>query len=142
MADKGLTTGGLLSIRRTSMNIFEKAIRNKYRFNFRGIVSTEDLFDLNEKQLDEIFKTLRSQLKQTTEESLLEEKDQEAQELDIKIAIVKAIVEEKLQAKKDKVEAKAKSERKQKLLGILAKKQDQKDEEMSEADILKELEQL
>ena len=107
------------------MNIFEKSVREKMRFPFRGVISVEDLWDLSVKDLDAIFKTLNSQLKQVKEESLLETKTKEDVTLDTQIAIVKYIVKIKLEEEKTRLEAKDKKEKKQKLLEILASKQDE-----------------
>ena len=46
------------------MSIFEKATRGKMRFQFKGLVSVEDLWDLSVQDLDKIFKSLNSQKKQ------------------------------------------------------------------------------
>ena len=39
-------------------NIFEYAVRNKIRFPFKGMISSEDLWDLTLENLDSIYKTL------------------------------------------------------------------------------------
>ena len=41
--------------------IFEMATRTKMRFPFKGMVSTEDLWELSVKDLDAVFKVLNSQ---------------------------------------------------------------------------------
>lgn len=106
-------------------NIFEVATRERFRFPFRGLTSVEDLWTLPVKDLDSIFKVLNSQLKQVKEESLLETKTQQDEELDMKIEIVKHIVKVKLAESKAKEDTKAKKEHKQKLLEVLASKQDE-----------------
>jgi len=83
----------------TNTNIFEVAVKSKFRFEFKGLISVEDLFDLNVRDLDSVFKTLNSQLKQVKEESLLEIKTKQDEELDIKIEIVKYIFEVKKKQK-------------------------------------------
>jgi len=107
------------------MNIFEVAIRTKMRFQFKGIITVEDLFDLNVRELDLIFKGLNSQLKQVKEESLLNTKTKQDQELDTKIEIVKYIVKVKLEEENSRLLAKEQKEKKQKILEILSDKQDQ-----------------
>ena len=42
-------------------NIFEMATRNKYRFPYKGMISVEDLWDLNQTQLDSIYKALNKE---------------------------------------------------------------------------------
>jgi hypothetical protein len=106
-------------------NIFEVAARNKFRFQFNGIINTEDLFDLTPRNLDSIFKTLNSELKKVKEESLLEVKTQQDKELDMKIEIVKYIVNVKLEEAELRAKAKDQKEKKQKILEIMSDKQDQ-----------------
>jgi len=106
-------------------SIFEVAIRSKFRFPFKGMISVEDLFDLNVKDLDSVFKVLNSQLKQVKEESLLEIKTQQDQELDMKIEIIKHIVKVKQEEAEKQLQAKSVKEQKQKLMEIYASKKDE-----------------
>jgi len=78
-----------------TVNIFEVATRNMYRFPFKGTSNVEDMWQISVKELDSVFKVLNSQLKQVQEESLLDVRTQQDQELDIKIAIIKHIVKRK-----------------------------------------------
>jgi hypothetical protein len=105
--------------------MFEVAVRSKMRFNFKGLLSTEDLWDMSVRDLDSVFKSLNSELKQVKEESLLDAKTQQDKELDMKIEIVKYIVSVKLEEEGLRLKAKDKKEQKQKLLEILAAKQDE-----------------
>ncbi len=104
--------------------MFEVAVRNKYRFPFRGYISVEDLWDLSVQQLDSIFKTLKSQEKKVQEESLLDTPTPEDEALNTKIDIVRYIVEVKLAEVKKAERAKETRDQKEKILGILAEKQD------------------
>lgn len=109
----------------TNANIFEVAARTKMRFDFRGQISVEDLWDLSVNNLDTIFKTLNSQLKQVQEESLLNTKTKEDKELDTKIEIVKYIVSVKLEEANVKLKALEQKKQKQKIMEILETKQDE-----------------
>lgn len=109
----------------TNEKMFEVALKNKFRFPFKGLVSTEDLFDLKVEDLDEIFKTLNSQLKRVKEESLLDTKTKEDKEIDVKIEIVKYIVTTKLAEKELHLKAREQKEQKQKILAILSTKQNE-----------------
>lgn len=120
-------------------NMFEVAVRSKFRFPFRGLISVEDLFDLSVKELDSIFKTLNSQLKQVKEESLLEVKSQQDKELDMKIEIVKYIVKIKLEEENNRLKAKEQKEKKQKIMEILSAKQDESLKNMSIDELTKML---
>jgi hypothetical protein len=123
-------------------NIFEVAVRNRYRFEFKGMQSVEDLWMLPVKDLDTIFKGLNSQLKQVKEESLLETKTQRDEELDTKIAIVKHIVKVKLEEDQLRADAKKKKEQKQKILELMASKKDADLQNKSVEELQKMLEEL
>lgn len=104
--------------------MFEVAIRNKMRFPYKGQVSVEDLWDLNVEALDTVFKTLNSKVKVSQEESLLQTRTKEDEELSIQIAIVKHIVAVKLAEADEAKRARENKEQKQKILNILADKQE------------------
>jgi hypoxanthine phosphoribosyltransferase len=122
--------------------LFEVAVRSKFRFPFKGMVSVEDLWDMSVRDLDFVFKSLNSELKQVKEESLLEVKTQQDQELDMKIEIVKYVVKVKLEEKAAETKAKENKEKKQKILELLAEKQDASLRNMSAEDLQKMLEEL
>lgn len=106
-------------------NMFEVAVRNKFRFPFRGVISVEDLWDLSVEDLDSIFKSLNSKLKRVKEESLLDTKTRQDEELDMKIEIVKYIVNVKLEERQSRLQAKENKQQKQKILKMIAEKQDE-----------------
>ena len=105
--------------------MFEVAVRNKFRYPYKGVIATEDLWDLPVQQLDGIFKTLKSQEKKAKEESLLDNRTPEDEILTAKIEIIKYIVNTKLEEAKQAERAKEAHDQKQKILGILAEKQDE-----------------
>jgi hypothetical protein len=104
--------------------MFEIAARCKFRFPYRGSVSTEDLWDLSVEHLDAIFKTLNSQVKQANEESLLAVKSKEDETLNTMIEIVKYIVSVKLTEENARLQARERREKKQRIMEIVASKQD------------------
>lgn len=105
-------------------NIFEYAVENKIRFPYRGQVSVEDLYDLNVTELDSIYKALKREAKKADEESLLEVKSEEDVVLSVKVEIIKHIVEKKLAQIEARKKVAENREKKQKILSILAEKQD------------------
>lgn len=105
--------------------MFELATRTKMRFPFKGMISVEDLWDLSVQSLDSIYKTLNSQLKQAQEESLLLVKKAEDKELELKVELIKYIVQVKLDEAQVRAQAKEKKEMKQKLMEIRASKQNE-----------------
>ena len=108
-----------------SEKMFELAVRTKMRFPFRGMVSVEDLWDMSVKDLDSVFKSLNSQVKQAKEESLLDTKTKENEILNTQIEIIKYIVAVKLEEESLRLKAKERREQKQKILEIMATKQDE-----------------
>ena len=123
-------------------NMFEVAVRNKFRFPFRGVVSTEDLWDLSVQQLDEIFKTLKSQERKAQEESLLNARTPEDTVLETKIEIIRYVVNIKLGEAEQLKRAKAVRDEKQKIMAILADKQDADLRNKSTEELQAMLEQL
>ncbi|HHY0047903.1 TPA: hypothetical protein ACVT6Z_001492 [Clostridioides difficile] len=112
-------------------NIFEIATRNKFRFAFRGLISVEDLWDLRLEQLDEVYKTLTTEMKKANEESLLKIKTKDQKDVELKIKIVKYIVELKLIEIENRNKEKKKKEQKQQILELINKKENQELENKS-----------
>lgn len=123
-------------------NMFEKAVKGKYRFPYKGQIAVEDLYDLPLGSLDTVFKTLNAEVKKTDEESLLQTKSEEDDILATKIEIVKYIFNEKLEEKKNRQEAAERKEKKQKIMQIIATKQDEALRNASVEDLQKMLGEL
>ena len=104
-------------------NKFEISSEKKYRFPFRGLVTTEDLFDLNKSQLNSIYQTLNESVK-STEVTLLNIKTNEEEDLLTKIEIVKYIFNKKVEKENAVLQEKEIIAKKQKIMEIISKKQD------------------
>lgn len=126
----------------TNNELFINATRNNYQFPFRGMVDVIDLWDLSLTNLDSVFKTLNAEVKKSEEESLLNTKSKEDEEISNKIEIVKYIVSVKLDEKKKREDAKKNAEMRQRLLEIKAKRQDAALENMSDEDLDRALAEL
>jgi len=105
--------------------LFEVASKKKFRFVFKGIIATEDLWDLSVKDLNVIFKDLNKQVKQTVEESLLDIQTEKDTDLDNMLRIVKYIASIKLAEIENAKQAKSRKEKKEKIMSIIASKQDE-----------------
>ena len=105
-------------------NMFVIATKNKFRFPFKGMISVEDLWDLSLENLDSVYKTLNSQIKRAQEESLLNIKSKEDSVLEMKIEIIKYIVEYKQAEIAKRAAASENKAKRQRILEILAAKQD------------------
>lgn len=123
-------------------NMFEMATRLKFRFPYRGMISVEDLWDLDVEQLDAVYKVLNKDAQKSQEESLLSTPRIGDADLNAKIEIVKHIFQVK---QTEEAERKAMAEnamKRKRILEILAKKQDTALENMSEEELQAALAEL
>ena len=124
------------------MTIFEKALKLKLRFTFKGkSLTTEDLFELELSDLDSIYATLNREKKQSEGESLLKSTPAN-RKLDLSLEILKAVFDIK---SNEKIEAAARAERKKRadqLLQLMAEKKNQADLTKSFEDLMKEYQSL
>jgi hypothetical protein len=128
--------------RMDSEEMFIKAARKKMRFPYKGQATVEDLWDLPVTELDKIFKILNAEAKKAKEESLLETKSEESEKLAVRIGIIKYIVSVKLEEKKEAELAKERKEQKQRIMKVLASKQDEELKGKSVEELEKMLEEL
>lgn len=105
-------------------DLFKVAAKKKYRFNYKGQITVEDLWDLDVEELDKIYKNLKSQQKNASEESLLQSVSKEDKILNNKIEIIKTIVVDKLAAKERALKTAAQKAQNQRILEIMADKKD------------------
>ena len=122
---------------------FEKASRLKLRFGSDwGCLTAEDLWDLSLPQLNSIAKVISKDLKSAEEEDFLKEENKEDTVLKLKFEIVLYVLntkKEEAQKRKDAAEKKAEKE---KLLDILATKEDEELTKLSKEEIRKKIEEL
>ena len=104
-------------------DIFKNATKKKYRFNFRGICTVEDLWDLSVENLDAIYKILKKQQNENEAESLLAKNKNEDSILNDKIEIIKEIGADKIETKKKLENAAKKRAQNQRILEIIADKE-------------------
>lgn len=126
----------------SEVNLFEVATRENYLFPFKGMINVIDLWNLSLTNLDFVFKTLNAEVKKSEEESLLNAKTKEDEELTNKIEIIKYIVNKKLAEKEARENEKKNKEKRQRILEIKAKRQDEALENMSDEDLDKLLADL
>jgi hypothetical protein len=126
--------------------IFEMATQFKYRYPYKGMITTEDLWDLSLSQLDTVYKSLAKELKTTEEDSLLVTTSVndavKANELKSKIEVVKYIFHAKQQAAELNRMAAANAAEKQRIMGVLADMEDNALRNMSKEELLKRLSEL
>lgn len=106
-------------------NIFEKATRQKLRFNYRGLCSVEALWDIPLQTLDAMYVDFASDAENTKVASLLGVKTGGDEETALKIEIIKHIVSVKLEERNLRETAAKRKEQKQKILELIQEKQDE-----------------
>lgn len=126
----------------TTTQLFENATRRKYRYPYKGKISTEDLWDLDVNNLDEIYKTLNKEMKESLEESLIYSQSKENKELAEKLEIIKHIVSVKLEDQREKLAETERAETRRKLLELKAEREHDRLREMSDEELDKMLEEL
>lgn len=120
-------------------NILIEALKNKYRFEYKGLINVEDLFDINLEGLDQIYRDLKKVENDLQSDSLLDANENPLKkETENKINIVKNIFEIKVEEIEQAKIALAKKAQREKILAIIENKQDQ---ELSEKSI-KELRKI
>ena len=120
-------------------NVLIEALKNKYRFEYKGLINVEDLFDINLEGLDQIYRDLKKVENDLQSDSLLDANENPLKkETENKINIVKNIFEIKVEEIEQAKIALAKKAQREKILAIIENKQDQ---ELSEKSI-KELRKI
>lgn len=122
--------------------LFIWATRNKVRFQYKGNIGVEDLWDLSPQNLDNIFKELNAKAKQSKEESLLSTKSKEDEVLSNQIEIIKYIVNVKLEEKAAREKAVENKEKVQKLLDIKARREEAALENISDEELERQIREL
>ena len=122
--------------------MFIKALRNKFRFPFKGQITVEDLWDLSLDELNVVYKTLLKEVRLRDEDSLPVIAAAKKTDVDTKIDIVKYIAEVKQQEDNDRKLAVARKVERDKLMAALAAKQDEALKNMSAEEIQAKLDAL
>ena len=84
-------------------NLFEKASKSKFRFNTsKGVLTTEDLWDLSLESLDKVAKELYKKVKESEEVSFISENKKKDEVTSDKLEVVKFIINYKLEEAKER----------------------------------------
>jgi hypothetical protein len=113
-------------------NLFERATRIKLRFpTVQGYIDVEDVWDLpltsttGRANLDDLAKTINREIKEAAEESFVVEASKVSTELQLAFDVVMHIIQVRI-AERDAEKIKAENKlKKQKILDVLARKQDE-----------------
>lgn len=126
-------------------NIFKEATRNKLRFESdRGLLTTEQLYDLKLTDLDKIARGVSKKIKSHEEEESFIERTVHAEtySLTLMLDILKDVISDKLDYEQSVKERNEKANKRKILLDALASKENEEITKMSKDEILAELESL
>ena len=115
--------------------LFEKALTGKYRYNYKGLLTTEDLFDLTLKELDSIYTVLSTELKKVENVGLLSVENKDTQTLKNKMEIVQHVFTTKKEAIESDRIARENKAKKQQIMELIEKKRVDSLQNMSEAEL-------
>ena len=119
--------------------LFVMASQFKFRFPYKGMITTEDLWDLSLSQLDTVYRNLNKEVKDTDSDSLMRnisaDEAVKVNELKNKIEIVKYIFNSKEHAAELNRMANERSAKRQQILEILDRKREDALANMSEDEL-------
>jgi hypothetical protein len=120
--------------------MFEKATKMKLRFDYKGKLSVEDVWDLNENELDFLYGVLNEKIEKSERKSLKGTPRKNAVN-ELRMNIVEHIYRSKVADREASEMAQAKKVRKQKILEIIENKKDAALQDMAIDDLKKLLEE-
>lgn len=123
-------------------NIFEIASKKKFRYPYKGMITTEDLWDLSLAQLDTVYKALNKDVRVAQEDSLMCKMDTVEAEVLAKIDIVKHIFHTKELEAMAREEAATNAAKAQRIMEILDQKRNNALQNMSEEELMQMLNEL
>lgn len=132
------------------MSLFEKATRNRWRFNSpAGMLSVEDLWQLpltttrqNSASLDNVAVSIDEELEKQGKRSFVETKSSKSQELSEKLDLVKYIIKYRQEENSKAKEAENKKEQANKIKELLEKKKENQLAELSTEELEAKLKEL
>ena len=104
--------------------MFDAATREKFRYPFKGQISTEDLWDLTPEQLNSVYMALNAEKKPASTATLIATRTRDDETLEAKIRIVRYIFETKQRETAERKEKAERAARKKHLTEILAHKEE------------------
>lgn len=106
--------------------MYKEALQKKLRFKTnKGMITTEDLFDLSLQNLNTLAIMLDKKISEAPKKSFIEELPAEENDDELRFSIVKDVINIKLKARKDNIDKAQADAQKKRILEILAKRNDE-----------------
>lgn len=122
--------------------MFDVATREKFRYPFKGQISTEDLWDLTPEQLNAVYMAMNAEKKPASTATLIATRTREDETLETKIRIVRYIFETKQRETAERKEKAERAARKKHLTEILAHKEEADLASLSSEELRKMIDEL
>jgi hypothetical protein len=124
-------------------NIFERASKEKIRFaTGKGYLATEDLWDLSLPSLDKVARNVHTDLKNAEEVSFIKTASTASTELNLKMDVIKHIIDYKLNLLDAAKERALKTEKLAELKDLLHDKTKEEMKGLSKEEIAKQIAEL
>ena len=112
--------------------MYKEALQKKLRFKTnKGMITTEDLFDLSLQNLDTLAIMLDKKISEAPKKSFIEELPVKENDDKLRFNIVKDVINIKLKARKDNIDKAQADAQKKRILEIIAKRDDEELEKKS-----------
>lgn len=112
--------------------MYKEALQKKLRFKTnKGMITTEDLFDLSLQNLNTLAIMLDKKISEAPKKSFIEELPAGENDDELRFNIVKDVINIKLKARKDNIDKAQADAQKKRILEILAKRNDEELEKKS-----------
>ena len=106
--------------------MYKEALQKKLRFKTnKGMISTEDLFDLSLQNLNTLAIMLDKKISEAPKKSFIEELPAEENDDELRFNIVKDVINVKLKAHKDNINKALIEARNKRIAELIAKKEDE-----------------
>lgn len=106
--------------------MYKEALQKKLRFKTnKGLISTEDLFDLSLQNLNTLAIMLDKKVSEAPKKSFIEELPAEENDDELRFNIVKDVINTKLKARKDNMDKAQVDARNKRIAALIAKKEDE-----------------
>lgn len=106
--------------------MYKEALQKKLRFKTnKGMITTEDLFDLSLQNLNTLAIMLDKKISEAPKKSFIEELSAEENDDELRFSIVKDVINIKLKARKDNINRAQIDARNKRIAKLIAKKEDE-----------------
>lgn len=106
--------------------MYKEALQKKLRFKTnKGMITTEDLFDLSLQNLNTLAIMLDKKISEAPKKSFIEELSVEENDDELRFSIVKDVINIKLKARKDNINRAQIDARNKRIAELIAKKEDE-----------------